>query len=559
MGGAANAEGLRGLTLACGALGRFDRSVVHRITAALSEDLGEVYRDERSVLFLDRPALRWESGASAGVGWAESANPVDTARVSGWLDASREGMLGLAGEGRDHVLHSSISGAAPLYWGEHNGAVYFSTRLDALVRALPGQLAPDWSAWASILTLGYALAALTPFAGIHRLEPCSRVIAGESGTRTEVASWPWAQVEASLSAAEGVGAVTELLREQIGSYPSGPCVCPLTGGWDSRMLLCLLRERGEPVTAWTINSDTGDDSEEALSQPVAAELGVEHVIVPPSPEQAFLAEARESMHATEWQSSWKLRMLRLSAAIGPRRDLHFDGLAGDWLKTSFTTAETLHQPGSRANLPWDRFAAVDLRHPILRKPVAAALASEARTVFDRVVEPYHGHPAAGSLALIRVRTPREIGPAPTELHAAARPLALPFLADRITTAALSVRFEDKLDFGLYSKVFDLVAPAVGRLPTVKRPDPARPPSPRARSRRSEAANAAYLTLLDSHPLRPWFSRGLRRAIRSGEMTPFLRSPRHARTLEALCAFGEWHRRYDSRLGELDLPTLERQA
>ena len=131
---------------------------------------------------------------------------------------------------------------------------------------------------------------------------------------------------------------------------------------------------------------------------------------------------------------------------------------------------------------------------------------------------------------------------------------MPFLADEVVRAALAVPLAIRSDPAFYGRVITLVNPVAAAIPTAGE-EPKSAKSPRARSRRSEAANAAYLELLRDHPLQSWFSRALRGAIKEQRMLPMLRSPRRERTLEAICSFGDWHRHYQGRLGELELPDL----
>ena len=116
---------------ACGALGRYEPDTVRAIAAGFGGFLGTAHEDERSILLLDREPMRWKGGRERGLGWIEGDRP-RAGRPRDWKEAATASRCGLALVGKRRWLHSSISGLAPIYWLDHEGATYFcsgSTRL----------------------------------------------------------------------------------------------------------------------------------------------------------------------------------------------------------------------------------------------------------------------------------------------------------------------------------------------------------------------------------------------------------------------------------------------
>ena len=198
--------------------------------------------------------------------------------IGNWRDAACSGAAcGLVVDSRGCFVHSSVAGVAPVYFLEHDGAVYFSSVIDALALASPRRLSVDWEAWAATLAMDHPLGDRTPFAEIRRLPPFStlEVEGGKPAVKEE--RWPWAEIEPSLDVAAGAGDVVERLRASTARLPAGPIVCQLSGGLDSRLCLGLLDEhRRADVSTLTVDPDSGHDREMRIAARVAETVGVPH-------------------------------------------------------------------------------------------------------------------------------------------------------------------------------------------------------------------------------------------------------------------------------------------
>ena len=198
------------------------------------------------------------------------------------------------------------------------GATYFASRIDPLVAAFEERLSIDWEAWASIFLLTAPIGERTPFAEIRRLSPFSLLShRPDLGQRVEAADWPWAEPDTGTLRCSPE-AVVEELRALIGSLPAHPVTCPLSGGWDSRLLLALLSERGDlPLSALTLKRLHGGHPEEEYARDVAAALSVplRQVV---GRESTPWPETTEVTARTDYQTThhdWFMRLLGASAGV----------------------------------------------------------------------------------------------------------------------------------------------------------------------------------------------------------------------------------------------------
>ena len=155
--------------LACGALGRYDPALVAEIGRRLAGEMSAVHEDGSSVLLMDRPAIRWRARRTQGFAWSEG-RPAKRS-IASWKDAACElAACGLVAHGERRRVHSSVSGVAPIYYIEHEGAWYSASRIDPLVQALPRRYTIDWRAWASIFYLRLPIGG-APLEEVKRLRP----------------------------------------------------------------------------------------------------------------------------------------------------------------------------------------------------------------------------------------------------------------------------------------------------------------------------------------------------------------------------------------------------
>jgi hypothetical protein len=542
-----------GLPRVCGALGSYDPAVVARIVSGLGGRLSEAHRDRRSVLMLDREPLGWSVPGQRGLAWGER-EPVDLGEVSSWREAATMGALGLVLDGERRGVHASAAGVGPLYWRRDGDAVYFATAVDPLARGVPGQLTADWESIACVLSIGYPPGDGTLFAEIKRLDPLAVLEYREPGPPTLVpGALAWTEVEPDGSG-DGAEAVLAALRAEVAGLDEGcPVLSTLTGGWDSRLLLCLMAERDLDLSAWTVDMDTGTEREAELAAPVARTLGVPHTLVEAG-RPSFPRRLSETAHLTDYQTAprYNVFFTYLSRALPPR-GVVVDGFAAGFLKGNFNvrilgTDSEWHKAPREL---FDFYAPAKSGLSLLTAEAWDATRETARSTFASQLGRFDGHPKAAALGIYWTRTRRRVGPAPVGIFGSRHPVCMPFLGDGVIRASLRARPEAKLEGRLFDRLYELIGRReIGRLPSTN--DPTRHDlRTRSRPTSSRAARGFYAELLARSPLLPWLSDDLKAGLARRKLGTRARRVWLLERMQSLCCLTLWHERYADRLRGFD--------
>jgi Asparagine synthase len=535
---------------ACGALGRYSPATLAELASQLGAGLREVHRDARSALWLDREPLVWNGPGCRGIGWSELL-PERAHEASSWHEAAKAGGLGLVVEGDHRLVHASASGIGPLYWISAPDAVYFATGVEALARAIPGSRSPDWQSWASIVALGFPCEEDTPFAEIKRLDPLGVIeaVAGH-GPRTSSGELTWAEIEPD----DAPGLAEEVI-ERVGDELAGldgarPLICPLTGGFDSRLIASLLVARGRRFATYTVNNDTGNEREEEQAAAVASELAVPHSIID-WPISTFVDNLLRGAELVEYQSVLRPHLTRLGTGLpGPDATV-VDGL-DIFIKNRFATPAVLDAPTTKdaAAAMFAELAPERQRFEIFEPGAWDALREAGRAGFLSGAERFDGHPNAPTLIPYWQRMRRGISLSPMVLVGHRHAVAMPLLSDQVVRTALRASHRAKLGRRFYRQVLDVANPAVARLPSTN-DDLPRPDRTRQRLDRSRRARRLYLELLAESPLRPWFSAEFESAIERSKLGPALRTGWGVGRVHTLCYLTLWARRHRELLTGFD--------
>jgi hypothetical protein len=538
--------------LACGALGNYERERVLEIAALLGEGLHPAHEDGRSMLMLDREPLAWHGRRQRGLAWIEGAL-WDGGSPATWREAAQNGACGMVLDGRSRFVHSSVNGLAPIYWCEAGGGLYFASRIDPLAQTQPAPLSVDWDAWAAILALRYPLGERTPFAEIGRLGPHATIGRRFGRVRRRSARWPWAEIDPAAdleTGADGVAAGIEAALSPLESVD----VCPLSGGRDSRMLLCALVKRGLHPTAVTVSDDEGAMFEEDLAAPVAAALGVRHELRGATLDE-YPGEWEERAARVEYQFVDHAWLVPFARRLAPVETPVPDGYAIDTLLqggTHFYAPETYDQQRPRrASLAlFEQLQRFGRAQMALAEPLRAPLMARARDCFLAAARRFEGHPSQPTLSLYTTRTVRGVSNYPVGLLGSRCQILTPGVGDAVATAALSVEPAQKDGDRLFPAVFERLAPAVGAFPSTKDTPRAAPSLPRRW--RSPPALAAHRRRLASGPLADHLAPELRDWLGSpqGELSTDLRLG-----MEGISLFHAWWSRYRDRLREADARDL----
>jgi asparagine synthase len=545
--------------LACGALGRYDSALVAEIGRRLAGEVSAVHQDGESILLLDRRPIRWGARRTQGFAWSEG-RPAERS-VTSWKDAACElAACGLVAHGERRRVHSSVSGVAPIYYVEYAGAVYFASRIDPLVQALPRRYTIDWRAWASIFYLRFPIGERTPFREVKRLRPFSTLEwdPGRQEARARQHRWPWAEVEPSLRLDEGAGAIVEATRAAVAPLAQGSVLCTLSGGWDSRLLLCLLAEHGhDGLQAVTVDPDNGHRREEELAGEVARSLGVPHTTLEGDP-AAFWDDTRERALRVDFQLAAPPWAMPLAAALRGRPGVATDGLALDTFAqggTHYYTESMIRPDGTAAGARelWTRLLGQVMRHATWRtlsRELDDNLKDLARRQFMYEAGRFRGHPAETVLTFYATRTVRGISLTPHAVLGADVATVTPCTDHRVAIACLATDPLEKFHTRIYKAMFAKVNPTICGLPSTHDELPA--PAV-ARDRRGLSAHAVrgYEMVLTGGPLERILSPEVREHLAQGTLGQALADPTIYRGVLAISLFHLWHERYRDRLANDD--------
>ena len=547
--------------MACGALGRYEPAIVERLADSLDAGVHQVHRDRRSTLWLDREPLRWRSGLRYGLAWSERFPQPDPAGVGTWPEAgSTLDACGLVLGPRQRGVHTSVAGAAPIYWIDHQGAVYFASRVDAIARGVGVRLDVDWRAWSAIFTLRQPVGEQTPFRQIRRLPQLSLLEAGPDGPRVERAPWPWAEVEPTEDLDAAVDATVAATHAALLPLRESGAAVLLSGGLDSRAMLGLAHDAGVPVRALTAVADDGIGWEADLARAATDASGIEQERFVPADGAGWRRLWQDHLEALDFQ----FLMGSFVMPMGPRLEElgvpAIDGLALDVFGVPggrFYRDPRMLDPQPGYDFRGPLFQSMRARampkvpERALAEDHASAMLTSARRQFRRAAGRFRGHRSQALLTVYSTRTVRGVAMVPSQVMGRHARIVTPGAYDRTARAMLSVDPREKVERRFYRALFDRISSPSARLPTVA--DATRPPASAKgpRLRFSNEMVAMYERGLREGPLAPCLGARLETHLRDGTLGEGIRRTSIHRAAMAVTALQLWAERYDSVLRPID--------
>jgi hypothetical protein len=270
------------------------------------------------------------------------------------------------------------------YWIDPGEAFVVVASALFLMRTTVGALRPDAGAFFEQLILSSTIGDSTLLTGVRRLRRGVELTMDRGGTRPVVVdTWhPWGRrdcvASVDSSATKIVSVAKEVLSEWTGNRPSR---IALSGGFDSRLLLCLALQSGTPITAVTLGAPSWIDRSRA--DEVTQRLRVSRRFVSP-PLTPTLGEYLRALLVTEHVSDymsgfWLLRYAR-AVATTPRPIVNgflggpVSGAATGWVDGSVRTRQDLVRGWLRhvnqANVPLSTLQSVQARSEIDLSPEA---------------------------------------------------------------------------------------------------------------------------------------------------------------------------------------------
>ncbi len=262
----------------------------------------------------------------------------------------------------DHLLGevtilNSREGLRNLYLTEQHGLKAYSTNL-LLLAALTGA-APDRAGVREFLHIGTVLEQKTIFENIELVPAASvHTYSGNSWTVRRLWRLSTSTPDHSITREQATNAVTNSFVHNLqftSSVPAGRVAADLTGGTDSRTVLCCLMETFLTPVAST--SGSADFVDVRIAKKVAEKLGIEHYWYQPAPisvTQEQIAAAVEIADGSR-EIVDVAKLLPYYEQKAQRFDLITGGAGGPLFKDHYWLYE-FNRVGLRREPHWDRIA-----------------------------------------------------------------------------------------------------------------------------------------------------------------------------------------------------------
>jgi len=166
------------------------------------------------------------------------------------------------------VVGTDCLGMQPLYMRKEPGALTFVSN----TKAVAGE--PDLAAWGAFLSIGHPIGERSLMDGLRRVPPASILTYDCKRQRLDVRQyWQWPEASDAWRHYDFLESLDRDVRAYASSQGTGTVL--LSGGFDSRLLLFLLKRAGIPVDALSIaHEDEHDDADGRLAQTIAERAGV---------------------------------------------------------------------------------------------------------------------------------------------------------------------------------------------------------------------------------------------------------------------------------------------
>jgi len=166
------------------------------------------------------------------------------------------------------VIATDCLGMQPLYARDEPGALTFVSD----TKALAGE--PDLAAWGAFISIGHPIGERSLVDGLRRVPPASIITYDCKRQRLEVRRyWHWPKASDTWRHYDFLASLDRDVRAYASLGNAGTVL--LSGGFDSRLLLFLLKRAGIPADALSIaHEDEHGDADGRLAQAVAKKVGI---------------------------------------------------------------------------------------------------------------------------------------------------------------------------------------------------------------------------------------------------------------------------------------------
>jgi hypothetical protein len=361
------------------------------------------------------------------------------------------------------IVVTDFLGAQPIYLARDGGRLLIASEIKGVAAAM-SKVDMDPEGWGAFVSMGHFLGNTTSAAGIRRVPAASVLVFDAAGRKLEERQyWSWPEVSRAIP---DTGAIAEVLGREVHEYARyhAPGTVLLSGGFDSRLLLCLLRRAGHAPAALSV-AHPGErlDADSRYARAAAAALGVDCRVEPPA--------------ADFYSSDAYLRYLSDNEVANPSLGLFIARVAG-YLRSDMGAVWEGVSPGYALAFPRIPQPTLDcyLRHRC--QPPDSPIHSAARLVFRcggemriafdrRLAEEAASCPRtdAGLLEFeARHQMRNRMGHNPLKVYSNDVLCFTPGLTREFWTMGAAVPYSDKWDFDLYFRLFREQFPEALRTP-----------------------------------------------------------------------------------------------
>lgn len=240
------------------------------------------------------------------------------------------------------LLMRDRAGKKPLYWTRtSDGALVFGSEVKALAEHPGVTIRPNADALPALLAYGYAPTPTSMFAGIHKLEPASRLTFARGDVsihrywsldQAAAEATPMSLEDAKTRVRLAVGEAVE--RRLISDVPLGAF---LSGGVDSSIIVAEMAARSsKPVRTFAVGFDDATYDERSYARQIAEKFGADHteLFVSSSPEG--LLEMLLDHHDEPYGDSSALATYAVAKATREHVTVALTGDGGDEVFAGYT-------------------------------------------------------------------------------------------------------------------------------------------------------------------------------------------------------------------------------
>ena len=147
---------------------------------------------------------------------------------------------------RKLVIVTDALGIQPLYMTRRDGLLLIATELKAFAASGLVDVEMDPAAWGAFISLGFVIGNRTQLANVRQIEPATTLLFTPfDGSIKSQRHWNWPEPRPDVTLADvDTGHLVDLMCQEIRGYAchTRTSTLLLSGGFDSRLLLLLLRE-----------------------------------------------------------------------------------------------------------------------------------------------------------------------------------------------------------------------------------------------------------------------------------------------------------------------------